>query len=220
METKIIFEENPRPGIYKEEKVRSILKADKLHKCQLFHLHNPRREHYIWAISDTKYLKMKSLFDYDYIPENPNDFQIEMLLPDTFFYHQCKLYYLSKNENGCLEVGEVAVYNTWKEISTVAAAIGMSDAHLQIARSYLIKDRDPQARHFIGYCWRATTDTLMATLPLFKDDFYQIRLYDFNELDFEWMEKGEKIIHDGQFWQICQDEEKHFYTIPFTPFRI
>lgn len=218
METRIIFEENPRPGTYQEEKVRSVLRANSIYKCQLFHLHNPRQEHYIWAISDIENLKLKTLFDYDYIPENPNTFIIQIVKPDTYFYHRHKLYYIFKKENGYLEVGEIAVYNTWEEISTIANAIGINDAHLQIAKVYHLSDNRQNAYRFIGYCWRATKGIITATLPLFKEDFIQIRQYPFEELDFEWLERGDKIIHNKQVWQICLDEQGHFSAVPFVNF--
>lgn len=218
METRIIFEKTPRPGTYQEEKVRLILRADSFYKCQLFHLHNPRQEHYIWAISDTEHLKLKTLFDYDYIPENPNNFIIQIVRPNTYFFHQNKLYYIFKKENGYLEVGEIAIYNTWEEVSTIAEAIGMSDAHLQIAKVYHLNDNRQNARRLIGYCWRATTEKITATLPLFQEDFAKIRQYLFEDLDFEWLEQGDKIIHDKQVWQICLDEQEHFFIVPFVHF--
>ncbi len=217
MERQIILERNPRPGVYQEEDVRWILRENSARKCRLLHLYSKNQEHYIWAISTQSHLKMQTLFEYDYIPEDPQDFQIEIILPNHFFYYQGNLYYLFLKENGRLVVGEIGVNHSWEEVSFIAETLGVKNAEFQISKVFKLQENRLQARALIGYCWRALNDDIMATLPLFKDDFVKIRQFSYQELDFEWMEAGERVFHNGEVWQVCQDLQKHFF-LKQTPF--
>lgn len=214
MNAKIIIDNNPDPEIYQEKVVRELLnEPNTQHPCQLMRVKDNDQIYYVWAISAEDYTSLNPLFKNDKLPSLFDRYKTEIIAPNTFFYKAPNVYYIYKQKNGMLEVGEIDIFSGWEEILTMAKALGINNPQGHIARAYLLNEDKHNARKLIGHCWRVYNDSLIGTLPLFRDDFRKIIQYSQRELDFEEMDINENILHNNILWKVQQNEEKKFFIL-------
>lgn len=210
-EPKLIFAENPRPGIFNEiEAVYELFDGVNQGTISLKYLNGRYENHYFWAWKTREGESYLPIFKDDYVPRNIYNRKLTHMEEYQFFEYKNRLYVILMALDDTLHIEELEIHTTSAEAKAMAKADGMDNAEIYVAKAYLIAHNN-KAYDFIGYCWRALTDDYENTLPIFNDDYSRIIRANPNDLYFEEVPIGEKILHNGILWEICQTEESGIY---------
>ena len=210
MEPKIIVARLDGTEIDSEKKAQEIMKFAPEVQCSLIHLVEPAGEHLLWVGNDSHFLKIKPVFNDDFIPKSFDQIKVSFLKDSCFFTFREKLYFLLNSDDGLL-ITYVSVFNCWKEIDIL---LKKPDSIKYICKAYHISDNKSNARKFVGYCWRVVNDRYIYTFPFFPEDFLEIKKYPLYEMDYEAMDVGEKFFHQNTLWTVYQEGEKQFFANP------
>ncbi len=115
MEPKIIVARLDGTEIDSEKKAQEIMKFAPEVQCSLIHLVEPAGEHLLWVGNDSHFLKIKPVFNDDFIPKSFDQIKVSFLKDSCFFTFREKLYFLLNSDDGLL-ITYVSVFNCWKEI--------------------------------------------------------------------------------------------------------
>lgn len=214
MEPQIITQPLAEPNIGNGTKALEEMKFSEAKFCYLMRFKSKQEEHLFWVANIENHFKMKQVFAFDYIPDNITKFQISLLLPESFFTYRKELYFLTLQKDALL-LTKVAVYNIWKELDIL---YNIQDGIHYISKAFRITDKRTNARELIGYCWRTVTEQYMYTLPFFMSDYKKIIQIPYTELDFEWLETGEKFFYKNILWTVHQQGKNQFFANPSSMF--
>lgn len=210
---KYIFAKNPRKGIYDETKaVFELFDGITQGTMSLKYIKGRYQSHYFWVWKTEKKESYLPVFKDDYIPENIHKRKLCSLKNFPFFEYKNKLYMILKASDNTTHIEELEIHTTSAEAKAMAKADGMDNAEVYVAKTYLIYHNN-KAYDFLGYCWRAQTDAYSHELPIFSDDYKKIIRANPNELYFEEVFPGEKILHAGILWKICETKEDGIFLV-------
>ncbi len=217
MKPQIIIKPCSEFGIFREAIVREKFPIG---TCHLLLISNGKEMHYVWGIYSPNRLDMVPVFEVDTaLPQQLDGFQIRTIEENSLFFFRKKIYLLHW-QNGEFEISEIDIFTTAYEVRLFAASLGLKNVKCHIAKASVIGKSKKQALSPIGYCWRVYNQQYCCTVPLFSEDFEKIRQYDYNELDFEEICKGELVKHGKELWRVYQDSEKEFFIVKEKLFQI